>query len=46
MREVKYGVNMELDVLDLIEVMKPQGLPDFTVYQYYKNLQKQKNYYQ
>lgn len=33
---------MELDILDLIEAIKPQGLPDFTVYQYYKNLQNRR----
>lgn len=33
---------IEVDIYELIDALKPSGLPDFTVYQYYKNLQNRK----
>lgn len=33
---------MEVNILDIIDALKPQGLPDYTLYQYYKNLEKRK----
>lgn len=33
---------MEVSIIDIIEALKPQGLPDYVLYQYYKNLEKRK----